>query len=133
MNRKAERTEFKTKAEKCARDIIDWMIKHNLWQDTCIYVNGKRYGCNDGEHHHYESTWDCVFVEDNMDPRDYFDYAGDFMSMSFEGPLYNILNFYNDFLPGYDEKMNNEFNKIISKYEKYAELGDSWNLSLYNV
>ena len=91
MNKKVEKSDFKTEAEKCARDIIDWMIKHDLWIDTAIYVNGKRYGDYDGKDYHYGNTWDCVFVEENMDPRDYFDFAGDLLSMSFEGTLYEIL------------------------------------------
>ena len=36
MNKKVEKSDFKTEAEKCARDIIDWMIKHELWIDTVI-------------------------------------------------------------------------------------------------
>ena len=132
MNKKAEKSDFKTEAEKCARDIIDWMIKNGLWIDNAIYVNGKRYGDYDGEDYHYDNTWDCVFVEDNMDPRDYFEFAGDFLSMSFEGPLYEILNYYNDFIQGYDDKMIEEFNAILAKYGKYYELGDAWNLSLYD-
>ena len=131
MNKKVEKSDFKTEAEKCARDIIDWMIKHGLWIDTAIYVNGKRYGDYDGKDYHYGNTWDCVFVEDNMNPRDYFEFAGDFLSMSFEGPLYEILNYYNDFIQGYDDKMIEEFNQIIGKYGAHFEMGDAWNLTLY--
>jgi hypothetical protein len=37
------RDEFKTKAELCAFDIINFLIRNKLWIDTCVYVNGKRY------------------------------------------------------------------------------------------
>ena len=131
MNKKVEKSDFKTEAEKCARDIIDWLIKHDLWIDTAVYVNGKRYGDYDSIDYNYGNTCDCVFVEDNMDPRDYFEFAGDFLSMSFEGPLYEILNYYDDFIPGYDDKMIEEFNRIIGKYNAHFEMGDAWNLTLY--
>lgn len=129
MNRNATKDEFKTKEEKCAKEIIEWMLKHHLWMDTCIYVNGKRYGCYNGEHHIYDNTWDCVFVEDDMDPQDYFEFIGDGkLCMSFEGPLYDILNYYNDFAEDYDDRMNQEFSAILAKYGRFFELGDAWNL-----
>ncbi len=131
MNIKATKEMFKTKAEKCAREIIDWCIKNGLWIDTFIYVNGKRFGCTDGKHYHYDNNWDCVFVEDNMNPKDYFEYAGDFLSMSFEGPLYNVVN--ENWCNKHYEKLEKEFSKICEKYGKYYELGNAWNCSLYNL
>lgn len=83
--------EFKTKAEKCAFEIINFLIRHEMWQDTNIYVNGKRYSCYDGEHYQYDNTWDCVFREDDMNPRDYVEYASDFLTMTFEGPFYDSM------------------------------------------
>ena len=29
--------EFKTKIEKCAFEIINFLIRHEMWQDTCVY------------------------------------------------------------------------------------------------
>lgn len=131
MNRQALTTEFKTKAEKCALDIIKWLIKHEMWIDTFIYVNGKRYGCWDGEHYHYENTWEDVYVEDNMDPNKYFEYNGDFLSMSFEGPLYEVIN--EAWSSKHYEKLEQEFSAICEKYNKYYELGNAWNCSLFDL
>lgn len=123
-------TEFKTEAERCALDIIRWLIKHEMWIDTCIYANGKRFTCYDGEHYQYGNTWDCVFVEENMNPKDYIEYSGDFLTMSFEGPLYEVLN---DYYPTkLCDKYRAELNAICEKYNKYWELGYAWSLSLYN-
>lgn len=128
---KATKDMFKTKAEKCAKEIINWCIKNKLWIDTFVYVNGKRYGCKDGSHYHYDNTWDCVFVEEDMDPHDYFEYAGDFLSMSFEGPLYEVMNCGWEF--AHYEKLEQEFTKICAKYGKYYELGNAWNCSLHSI
>lgn len=124
-------TEFRKKNEKCAFEIINFLIRHGLWQDTCVYVNGKRYTCYDGEHHRYDSTWDCVFREDDKWAKDYMDYYSDFLAMSFEGPFYDVVN-YN--LSGkYCDKLIDEFNEVLKKYGKYYELGNAWNLALYDL
>lgn len=124
--------DFKTKNEKLAKEIINFLIKHGAWIDTFIYVNNKRFGCNDGMHYHYDNNWDCVFVEDDISPCSYFEYANpDTLSMSFEGPLYDMLNY------GYEfesyEKAEEEFSKILAKYGYYYELGNAWNLSCHKI
>lgn len=126
MNRLADKTDFRTKAGRCAKEIISWMLKHELWIDSEIYCDGKRFTCYDGNHYKYDNTWDCVFVEENKAPRDYFDYVGDFLSMSFEGPLYRVFNDWGN------QKLVGQFNNIIQKYGKYYELGNAWNLSLFD-
>ena len=92
-----------------------------------IYVNGKRYGTYDGEGHYNYGTnsWDNVYVEDDKNPKDYFEYAGKILSMSFEGPLYDILNY------GFEwgSKWEEEFLEIFKKHGYYYELGNAWNLT----
>lgn len=124
--------EFKTKSERCAFEIINFLIRHSMWIDTSIYVNGKRYSCYDGEHHQYDNTWDCVFREDNMDPAKYVEYNSKFLTMTFEGPFYDIVNYY---FPNskYCDKILAEFDDIIKKYNKYYELGYAWSLALYDL
>ena len=129
MYRKADKNLFKTKEEKLAKDIINFLLKHSyLFDDTFIYVNGKRYGTYDGEHYHYETdSWDNIYVEDNKNPKDYFEWAGKYLSMSFEGPLYDVLN-YSFEIPGCD-KLEKEFLEIFHKHGFYYELGNAWNLT----
>lgn len=131
---KVTRNDFKTKAERCARDIIDWCIKREDWIDICIYVNGKRYSCYspDGKYD-YSNTWDAVYCEDNVNPKDYIEYGGDFLTMSFDGGsmLYEIFNYYMS--TSYCDKRIEEFDNIINKYGKYYELGYAWSLSLYDL
>lgn len=122
----------KIKSEKCAKEIIEFLIEHNLWQDTYIYANHKRWGDEDPnekshKRFHYENDKDTsVFVEE----REYNDsYKSDFLTMTFEGPVYEIFNYY---LPiRYCDSIIKEFNDIISKYGYYYELGYAWSLALY--
>lgn len=123
--------EFKTESEKCALEIIKWLLKHEMWQDVCIYANGKRFSCYDGSHYRYDNTWDCVFVEEDMDVAKYIEYHGDFLTMSFEGPLYSVLNY--NMPTRVCDKYTAEFNKICDKYKKYWEFGYAWSLSLYDI
>lgn len=123
--------EFKTKAEKCAFEIINFLIKHEMWVDTSVYVNGKRYSCNDGEHYRYDCTWDCVFREDNKSAKDYVEYTSDFLTMTFEGPFYDVVNYYAPYK--YCDSLIAEFNDILKKYNKYYELGYAWSLALYDM
>ena len=127
MYRQASKTEFRNKQGKLAKDIIDWLLKKEIFDDTFIYVNGKRYGTYDGEGHYNYGTnsWDNVYVEDDKNPKDYFEYAGKILSMSFEGPLYDILNYGFEF----GSKLEQEFNEIFKKHGYYFELGNSWNLT----
>ena len=129
MFNKADKKLLKTKDEKLAKDIINFLLKHELFDDAFVYVNDKRYGTYDGEgHYNYGSkSWDTVFVEDNMNPRHYFEYAGPHLSMSFEGPLYDILNY--SFESEWAQKLEDEFTEIFKKHGYYYELGNAWNLT----
>lgn len=100
-------------------DIIAFCQKHRLDQDICIYVGGDRYNIG---------SYGQLSVEKNVDPRDYFDYVREpnLLSMSFEGPLYEALNYGE---PSWD--LFDKFHDLFSKYGVYFELGDSWNLSVY--
>lgn len=128
MFRKATKTEFKNKQGKLAKDIIDLLLKHEIFDDTFIYVNGKRYGTYDGEgHYNYGAdSWDNVYVEDDKDPKDYFEWAGKHLSMSFEGPLYELINYGFEFG---GSKTVDELTEIFHKHGFYWELGNAWNLT----
>ena len=124
MNRKADKKLFKTKAEKCAREIIDYLLEKELMDDTFIYVNGKRYSTYDGEknYNYGANSWDKVYVEDNKIGKDYCEYAGDILSISSEGFLYEILNY------GFEwgTKVPDELDAILKKYDYYLEACTSW-------
>lgn len=115
------------RAEALARDIYTWCIKHDCWQDVYIYYNGKRMGTS-GKDKNGKTVYrygGMPFVEDNMDPRNYFEYVREpnILSMSFEGTLYDILNNHDMFA----------FQDLFSKYGLYYECGNAWNLSAYPI
>ena len=127
MFRKATKEEFKNKPGQLAKDIIDWLLKKEIFDDTFIYVNGKRYGTYDGEkgYHYGTSSWNDVYVEDNMDPKDYCQYAGNVLSISTEGFLYDALNYGFE----WDSKLPDELDEIFKRHGYYYEMGTAWFLT----
>ena len=114
--------------EKMAVEIRAFLLEHGIWQDTAIYFNGKRFTTRDPEtKKYYYNDPEKLFVEDNQNPRDSFEYVADdhILSMSFEGPVYHMINGYA--LGG----LVRRFNKIFEKYGVYYEHGDAWNLTCY--
>lgn len=118
----------KATKEKLARAIIKWCKAHGVWEDNCIYFDGKAW-----------ATWDewngesgkevlkSVFEYENKDPKRYMEYANpDTLTMSFEGGLYDILNAY---VSGW-AKLEESFLKVFETFECYYELGNAWNLSV---
>lgn len=118
--------------ESLARDIYNWCKQHGLWGDNTIYFDGKAWASD-------RRAWqgqlpnqidEDLFEYADRDPRNYFEYANpDTVSMSFEGPLWAVLN--GDVL-GWVE-LEAEFLALFEKYGMYYELGNSWNLSCYQV
>ena len=51
------------------------------------------------------------------------------LSMSFEGPLYHVLNRY---VRGWT-KLESELQKLFEKHGYYYEMGHAWNLSAYEL
>lgn len=110
--------------ELFAVDIMCYLTENDLDSDVCIYFNNKKI--------RHEYDWRTLdpkpkfIVEENMNPFDYFEYANHehILSMSFEGPLYDELNYV------YGKKTEG-LEKIFKKYGCYFELGNAWNLSAY--
>ena len=118
--------------EKIARAIYEWCKANELWGDNIIYFNGKAWS-NTGEE--WEGVKgkqidDELYEYENKNPLDYFECANpDTLSMSFEGPLYYVLNAY---MPGW-EKKEAELHALLESFGYYCELGDTWNLALYKL
>jgi len=107
-------TKHEKKMEKIALDIRKYLKEEDLWYDTRIYFNSMCF-CSNTE---------GGIIED-INPKDYFEYANPkTLSMSFEGPLYEVIN-YGDGGEG--------IRNILEKYGYYFELGNAWNLSIYEL
>lgn len=114
--------------ELIVEKIIFTLKKNNLAGDICIYFNNKRISLKS----QYDmKTHEIKYIEtheDNINPHDYFIYCAyeHIISMSFEGPLYDYLNYGKREFP-------KSLEDLFRKYGIYYEFGDSWNLSFYPI
>lgn len=118
--------------EKMAVEVRSFLINLGLWIDTRIYFNGKAFATSDKTGNFAYNNPDRLIVLEDEDPKDYFDYVNEpnILSMSFEGPLYDCLNWVSGF-PKTDELVVNGLNRIFGKYGCHFELGNRWNLTVY--
>ena len=117
----------KVDIEKLANEIIAFLEAHNIANDVSIYYNNnvvrsKSEYNTDGN---YIYTWIKTY---GVNPHDYFEYCAydHILSMSFEGALYDILNYRGGVL-------QEKFEDIFERYGLYTERGNSWNLSAYLI
>lgn len=112
--------------ESLAKDIYSWLVEHRMWIDVSIYYDGKRMRTEGKEGDKTVFRYNGEPFFDEAEPNRYFDYVADphILSMSFEGPLYDLLNY------GFDG-MEDEFREVFRKHGVYFELGNAWNLTCY--
>ena len=130
MSRAKEMQLTEQQIEQMAVEIREFLLEHEMWQDTDIYFNGKKFTSHDPKDgRYYYNDRGHLIVEENQDPRTYFEYVADdhILSMSFEGPAYHMINGY-----GYGGLVE-KFSKIFEKYGVYYEQGNAWNFSCYYV
>lgn len=119
-----------TKQTEIAKAIEKWCYKYaedretneyHPLSDGRIYFNGKAW-C-------YDSRGRKRVIED-IRASEYFEYADDaLVNMTFEGPLYQVLNDYwsNKWLG----QLHEEFYALIDGFNCWYELGNAWNLTIY--
>lgn len=111
-----------TQAMKCATTFAKWLAKHYLTDGVYIYVDHKRYTVNDSG----ELVYDI-----DAEGYEYIEYAGKILSASFEGPLYDVLNY--GFESEHYTKLEEELSKLFEKFGFYYELCNSWSLTLAEI
>lgn len=112
--------------EQLATDIFNWLVDKELWCDVNIYFNGICWSTLSQDHKEF-CYYERRYFSFPDDPHRCFEYVRNpnILSMSFEGPLYHVLNGYTS---GW-EKLEAEFLAIFEKYGLYYELGNAWNLT----
>ena len=117
------------KIEELANRIYNLLLQNDMWIDVAIYFNGKCMSTSieDEEGHKFRYNEGPPFIEEDVDPRLYFEYVGPYLSMSFEGPMYHAINY------GEDDSFLKEFDSLLSEYGLYYDLGGAWNLSVYKI
>lgn len=121
--------------ETLVKDLIKWLVNHNMFSDINIYCNNK---CWKSDNHKPHSNMTAIrdnsiypdgviYVYDNINVKQYIEYANPkLITMSFEGPLYHALNYGN-------WKLEQELNDFFAARGLYFELGYAWPLSLYEL
>lgn len=115
------------KTAELAKMIYDFLLTHEMWMDIAIYFNGICWSTNHkDENGNFQFRYNGEPFITEADPHDYFDYVGPTLSMSFEGALYDVINYTGG-------KLLDEFNQIFNRFGMYYELGNAWNLSVYPI
>ena len=117
----------KADIERLANEIKAFLEAYQIANSVSIYYNGNVIRSKTEYDLEYNETYSWVKTN-GIDPHDYFEYAAyeHILSMSFEGGLYDVLNYSGG------SKMD-KFMKIFEKYGLYYELGNAWNLTCYLI
>ena len=114
-----------------AEEIYSWLYERGLWNSVRIYFNGMAYGDNPPDPDsgiRWEELSSGKYLLHDVDPHNYFDYAGGFLSMSFEGAFYEVMNCWTR----WETELYDAFADLLeTHYSCYFELGNSWNLSVF--
>ena len=111
------------KIKELAYKISNLLKEYDLCSDVAIYFNNKRL------QHFTTNKKEGWVLEEGFKGSDYTQYANDqTITMTFEGPLYDIINYY---IPS--GNFLYVFNKLLKNYGYYYELGNAWNLALYHL
>lgn len=116
--------------EELAVEIREFLLQNEMWIDVSIYFNGKCFTTYDKENKKfYYNDREHLVVEENVDPRTYFEYVNPdhILSMSFEGVVCEML-YYGEF-----QSTKRKFDAIFEKYGVYYEFGEIWNFSCYYI
>lgn len=101
-----------------ALEVANFIIANNLGYDTRIYFNDMCYDLNYNE----------LTQINNIKASSCIEYANDeTISMSFEGTLYKHMNGYGG------AYIYNKIESIFNKYNYYMEMGNAWNVSVYDL
>lgn len=120
--------------EELRLKIVRLLAKYDCLVDCTIYANNTRwiYGYTFSDD--YSEMTTTTKIEENVDVSEYLEYCNpDTISIAFDGsPLYEVMNHHNTSVEN-PEKLIAEFNALCKEYGLYFDLGNSWNLSLYEI
>ena len=114
----------KAQIKQLANEIRQFLLERDMWIDTTIYFNGKAYSTDDRAGHYYYNDGEHMVVLEDQDPAWYVEYVGEVLTMTFEGPFYDVMNY--SFGTTYEA-----FNALLRKWGLYGELGYAWSLGVF--
>jgi len=114
--------------EALTLEIIDFLQQNQLFQDVNIFCNNKQFSSNYSAGSIMEKAQlGIYYVMENRNAADVVEFNNhNTITMTFEGPLYHILNYG-------PAKTEQAFLKLFNKYGLYYELGYAWSLAAYPV
>lgn len=126
-----------------AEGLIRYLLDQDLFLDARVYYKYKDtwYACQP-EHHYYDDKygdkWEKIehsyknktytYYRAEINPSRCFEYTGDILAMSFEGPLYDHFNY--AFETG-DYRVQEQLRNYFSWWGLHYELGYAWSFALY--
>ena len=114
--------EEQSKLQELAYKITEVLYKYNCQTDVAIYFEGKRLSTFAD----LEDSYGKWVLEEGFKGSSYTDYSNDnTITMTFEGDFYDVMNW------GLLHECYVEFNELIKEYGYWFELGNMWNLALY--
>lgn len=119
----------KTNYNAMAKEIYNWCVAHEAWDDACIYFNGKAWATwSDWHGVQGKKIAEGLYEYEDKNPCDYFEFGNpNTLSMSFEGTMYSIMNYYWEY--DFMVKWFDEFHELFDKYNGYIEMGHAWNFT----
>lgn len=114
-----------------AKDIYEWCVRNEVWQDCCIYIAGDAYATwKDWEGENGEKLAENLYKYECKNPLEYCQYANpETITFTFEGGLYQIMNCYWEYELW--TKQYDDFCKLFDKYDCWFEQGYHYSLSVY--
>ena len=113
-----------SKLEELAYKIADLLSEYHCHIDVAIYFENKRLSTFADIDENY-GKW---VLQEGYKGSDYTEYANDStITMTFEGDFYDVMNY------GYLPELYDKFQKLLESCGFYFELGNAWNLALYDI
>lgn len=112
--------------EEFAVKIIEYLQKNELFYNTSLYLNNKKYNTDAFRYDETaETQYGTYYITNDVDVTQAIKYCNpDTITMIFEGPLYDALNYGNG-------QVETDLNDIAAEYGLYLEQGFAWSLAFY--
>lgn len=107
--------------------IIMLLQENDLFCDTNLYLNNKKYSSNKTINAETKETvFGEYYITNDIDVTQCVEYNNPkTITMTFEGPLYDIMNY------STDSPLIDKLTKLLKSYGLYYEQGYMWSLALY--
>lgn len=126
MNKFNKLTPKQKHLEELTLKLIMYLQKHRMFHNINIYVNNQRFSSDfhvgDTEKN---TSYGNFYLADDIDVTQIVEYNNpDTLTMTFEGPLYDELNYNRS-------NTRRDLEQIFAQYGFYFEQGYAWSLAAY--